>query len=167
ILRLTRSVISGSTALHVLDIDRASAWTPNDLDIYAPITAAAVVVNYLVTVEGYDVVDSPAPAKYPYPSSRSGFNAVAHLRRGDIEIDVIRSNTISALHPIPFFWSSHLMNYLTADSYCMAYPDDTLAGRGLLNPIQLIEHQYPLPRTMRTMKKYRARGYIFRSRPTA
>lgn len=164
-LRVTGSVISGSAALYILDVDRATKWYPNDLDIYAPITSAAIMVTYLVTVEGYEILDKPPPESRYYSSP--GFNSVAHLRRGDFEIDVIRSNTISALHPIPYFWSTHLMNYLTADAYCIAYPNDTLIGRGLLNPVQLIAHQYPLPRTMRTMKKYKARGYIFRSRPTA
>ena len=49
----------------------------------------------------------------------------------------------------------------------MAYPELTLDGKGLFNPIQLIDLQYPTPRTLHNVDKYSERGFDFRVRPTA
>ncbi|KAI9069830.1 hypothetical protein FKP32DRAFT_37151 [Trametes sanguinea] len=162
-LRITSSVISGSTALHILDVERGKNWTPTDLDIYTPHYSALQIVRYLCKVEHYHI--HPNPAHYSYPIS--GFIAVFHLRRGDIKIDVIQSTTRSALHPLPYFWSTHVMNYLTADSFCIAYPEYTLHGKGLLNPIHLLDSVVPDRRIVANIQKYITRGYDFRARTTA
>ncbi|KAL1941336.1 hypothetical protein VTO73DRAFT_7153 [Trametes versicolor] len=165
ILRLTSAIISGSTALHVLDIDRAHDWTPSDLDIYVPVHNARRLISYLCVEEGYSAYDTDN-SKYPYYPP-SGMRGVTHLRRSGLEIDIIQSSTRSALHPLPYFWSTHVMNYLTADSFCIAYPDFTLRGHGLFNPVQLVDFEYPRPRTLSVVKKYTDRGYCFRGRPLA
>ncbi|KAH9853917.1 hypothetical protein C2E23DRAFT_867870 [Lenzites betulinus] len=162
---ITCSVISGSAALHILDIDRTVDWTPSDLDVYTPLYSAAQVISYLCIVEKYEPYgDAINP---PYPGVTSGFRSVVRLRRGEQSIDIIQSLTRSALHPIPYFWSTHVMNYVTADSFCVAYPDLTLAGRALLNPIQLLELEHPSSNIVDKMLKYIDRGYDFRKHPTA
>ncbi|KAH9848188.1 hypothetical protein C2E23DRAFT_709698, partial [Lenzites betulinus] len=161
-LRLTSSVVSGSSALHVLDFARSHSWQPADLDIYTPRHAVQPMLDYLRLQESY-VVHTADNTVYLYDNP--AIERVIHLRRGQKEIDVIQSSSPSPLLPIPHFWSSHLMNYLTADGYCMAYPQYTLAGQGLLSPVQLIDLQLPPPRTLNAMKKYSVRGYDFRSRP--
>ncbi|KAI9067023.1 hypothetical protein FKP32DRAFT_1601418 [Trametes sanguinea] len=163
ILRLTCSVISGSIALHVLDIDRASTWTPTDLDIYTPNYSAIQIISYLCKIEGYNIVDHPD--HYSFPAG--GYDCIFHLRRGNSHIDVIQSNTRSALQPIPYFWATHVMNYLTSDSFCIAYPDLTLDGKSLLNPIHLIDRLHPSTTVIHNIHKYSERGYTFRTRPTA
>ncbi|KAI0335952.1 hypothetical protein GY45DRAFT_1342100 [Cubamyces sp. BRFM 1775] len=160
VLRVTNSVISGSSALHFLDVDRAPLWSATDLDIYTPIHCARQIVNYLCNVEGYHIVQEPVPSKYPH--LRSGFATVFHLRRDLSEIDVIQSCTRSALYPIPYFWGTHVMNYLTADTFCVAYPEYTLEGKSLLNPVALVDKQHPNVRMLTNMDKYTERGYAFR-----
>ncbi|KAI9064829.1 hypothetical protein FKP32DRAFT_1527238, partial [Trametes sanguinea] len=163
LLRLTSSVISGSTALHILDVDRAATWTPMDLDIYAPCHSALQVVAYMCRVEKYELLEHPDTYSY----AAGGFDTVYRLRRGTKEIDIIQSSTRSALHPIPFFWSTHVMNYLTADSFCIAYPELTLNGKALLNPIHLLDNLHAPPSVVANITKYNARGYDFRTRTTA
>ncbi|KAH9855227.1 hypothetical protein C2E23DRAFT_866854 [Lenzites betulinus] len=163
-LRITSSVLSGSTALHILDNERAAQWSPSDLNIYTPRHGLQAFVDYLCASEGYSVTKIDT-SKYPYDNS--SIEKVVHLQRTDHEIDVIQSSSSSALEPIPLFWSSHLMNYLTADGFCVAYPTYTLSGRGLLNPFKLVGLQIPPPRSINAMEKYVARGYNFRARPLA
>ncbi|KAI9067793.1 hypothetical protein FKP32DRAFT_1543326, partial [Trametes sanguinea] len=161
-LRVTRSVLSGSTVLHMLDLERASTWAPGDLDIYAPIHHAARVVAYLISAEGYTVDHTNA---FYYSPDGVGLQSVVHLRRGDTHIDVIQSATRSSLHPIPHFWASHLINYVTADSFCMAYPELTLSGRSVINPAALDGFLFPRQRTLQVIDKYSSRGYSIRVRP--
>ncbi|KAI9059957.1 hypothetical protein FKP32DRAFT_1100579 [Trametes sanguinea] len=163
ILRLTKSIISGSTALNILDIDRASNWTPTDLDIYTPHHAVIQMLVYLTKIEGYDIINDPP--QYSFPSG--GFTAVYRLRRGTKTINVIQSATCSALHPLPHFWATHVMNYITSDTFCIAYPEYTLNGKALLNPIHLIDNLHAPPRTVANITKYTARGYDIRTRTTA
>lgn len=163
-LRSTKSVIAGSCVLNLLDIERAKYWTPNDLDIYCPSEYTLRMVWYLCQVEHYNVSDVHISS---YSGDSAGFKRVVHLEKEDRRIDVIQSATLSALHPIPFFWGTHLVNYISADSFCLAYPTLTLQGRGLLNPISLIEYRYVRQRTLDVLRKYESRGYDFRLHPTA
>ncbi|OJT13876.1 hypothetical protein TRAPUB_9545 [Trametes pubescens] len=126
VLRLTSSVMSGSTALHILDVACADTWSPTDLDIYAPSYSARQLITYIRDVEGYNIVKENT-TKYPYHDA-----GLTHV-----------------------FWGTHVMNYLTADSFCMAYPELTLTGRALLNPIQLIDLQHPKPfRTIQAISTF-------------
>ncbi|KAI9057845.1 hypothetical protein FKP32DRAFT_1536890, partial [Trametes sanguinea] len=159
VLRATGCVLSGSAALKVLDHQRPGSWAPSDLDIYAPRGKAMRFASYLITHEGYTL--DRTVASYGYGDS-TGFSCVLHLHQGASSIDIIQSLTLSALHPLPYFWSSHVMNYLSADSFCIAYPTTTLQGRGLLNPVALLDGRYPHGRTLRVLAKYSSRGYDFR-----
>ncbi|KAH9887375.1 hypothetical protein C8Q73DRAFT_604318, partial [Cubamyces lactineus] len=164
VLRATMSVVSGSTVLHIIDQARSPTWKPNDLDIYAPLDGAGRVASYLIDVEHYSWKGLQESS---YESDHSGFKAVIHLSKGDQQIDVIQSVTTSALYPLPFFWSTHVMNYFTADMFCVVYPTYTLQGRGLLNPVVLVSKRYPSIRTLQVIGKYQTRGYDFRIYPYA
>ncbi|KAJ8473933.1 hypothetical protein ONZ51_g7556 [Trametes cubensis] len=164
VLRATMSVVSGSTVLHIIDQARSPTWAPNDLDIYAPLDGAGRVASYLIDVEHYTRKAVQEPT---YDGVYAGFKAVIHLSKGDLQIDVIQSITTSALYPLPFFWSTHVMNYFTADMFCVVYPTYTFQGRGLLNPAVLISKQYPTIRTLQVIGKYQTRGYDFRVYPYA
>ncbi|KAI0649234.1 hypothetical protein C8Q79DRAFT_500506 [Trametes meyenii] len=159
IMRISGAVISGSAALNFCDVERAHAWSPQDLDVYVPHHAGAGILAYLINVEHY-IVDISAAPKYPY--DHPGFSKVIHLKRGSFEIDLIQSVTRSALHPLPFFWGTHVMNYVGADSFCVAYPEHTLQGQAFLNPIQLVAYLRPTLRILANKEKYTLRGYTFR-----
>ncbi|OCH88799.1 hypothetical protein OBBRIDRAFT_693533, partial [Obba rivulosa] len=60
-----------------------------------------------------------------------GFFHLVQLRTPRGVIEVIRSVRETALYPICFFWSTLLMNYFSADAFCVAYPVLTFQRRGL------------------------------------
>ncbi|KAI0351825.1 hypothetical protein OH77DRAFT_1562849 [Trametes cingulata] len=127
-LRLTQSVISGSFALWFLLHGQERCFKPADLNIYVPCKYGRRFADYLITAEGYKLCKTQA-ALY------AGFRRVAHstvlvLQRASTRIDVVVSSNDSALYPLSHFWASHLMNYISSDSYCVAYPDLTFARRG-------------------------------------
>ncbi len=162
LLRMTGAVISGSAALYTLDSERAHGWRPKDIDIYVSLEYAGRVAAYLTEVENY-VHSWTHKSRSRYTRDSAGFTEVVHFENVDgMQIDLIKSSTHSALYPIPYFWSTHVMNYLTADSFCVAYPTLTLHGRGLMNPVALVDMQYPHARTLSVIEKYQQRGYDFR-----
>ncbi|KAL6304474.1 hypothetical protein BKA93DRAFT_692856, partial [Sparassis latifolia] len=154
---ITNTVISGSLSLVFFDV--TCSWSPNNADFYVLYGHFFRIVQYLVQVEGYTLDTNVEP---PYSYSASIISQVARLRRGRYHIDVIRSFTESPLCPLPLFWSTHVMNYLSADSFCCAYPDSMLQHRGLLNPHRLVDCQYPSSSVLSAMFKYIAHGYDFR-----
>lgn len=160
VLRATGSVVSGSVALAVLDIERADRWTANDLDLLVPVNFVKRVHSYITKVEGYVHVSTHHASQY---EECGGFLSVSRYEnKNGMLIDLVKSFHHSALYPIPYFWSTLLMNYLSADSYCVGYPTLTLDGRGLLNPIALIDNQFVDYRVLAVMDKYGRRGYDFR-----
>ncbi|OJT05578.1 hypothetical protein TRAPUB_3591 [Trametes pubescens] len=160
VLRATGAVVSGSAALRTLDRNRAHGWRSNDVDVYTPVHQTERIIRYINEVEGYYALEASEPyAHY----SVSGYMQVFRYRNADgAHIDVVQSYTHSAIFPIPFFWSSHVMNYMTADAFCVAYPVHTLQGRGLMSPVALLDDQHAHDPTLAVMHKYRSRGYDFR-----
>ncbi len=159
VLRLTGSVISGSTALQFLHRDNPVDWTGADLDVYTPRTTALRMLHYLVNVEGYTLDNINRPS---YRPDSRGFHRVYHVSNNEQSIDIIQSVTLSALHPLPFFWGSHVVTFIDADMFCLPYPDLTLSGRALLTPLALHQMEYPDLRTIRCIRKYEDRGYTVR-----
>lgn len=137
ILRNSRSVVSGSVALHFI-LDNPSSWNPGDCDVYVPAGSAFVVIDYLRHHEGYQFRNRSRQEHYGnlhFPSSLPAIMSIERLQRPDGKrIDVIESSTASALYPLPFFWSSHLVNYISADSICVTFPILTFQKRCLLFP---------------------------------
>ncbi|KAI0349060.1 hypothetical protein OH77DRAFT_232328 [Trametes cingulata] len=165
VLHMPKAVVSGSAALHILDVDGRGAWEPKDIDVYTPIGMSMRFVKYLEG-EGFRVAQCQSSSE-SYQDDYAGFKTVVHAVKGTLTVDVIQSTTLSALHPLPYFWSTHVMNFLTADSFCIAYPAFTLQGLGLTNPIALDDRRYPRQRTLDVMAKYKARSYDFRLHPHA
>ncbi|EIW54148.1 uncharacterized protein TRAVEDRAFT_89234, partial [Trametes versicolor FP-101664 SS1] len=162
-LRLLGSVISGSFALAFLSPGYPHLSDIKDLDIYVPKDYALRFMMYLINAEGYVHMST---SRIPY-GQNVAHALVITLQRAGQRIDIIPSINASPLFPISFFWASHLMNYLTADSFCAAYPEYTFAQRAVLSPVQLIDHRYPSPEIVRVIRKYEDRGYQFRVRPYA
>ncbi|KAI9067078.1 hypothetical protein FKP32DRAFT_1531238, partial [Trametes sanguinea] len=161
VLRLLHAVISGSFALAFLTTNCGPSFSPRDLDIYVPRGYARRMANYLSTHEGY--------SRLLYQTQRYGDNPAMHsihyLGNGQQRVDIIESSNHSALSPLPNFWASHVINYLSADSYCISYPTFTLRHHALLSAIQLVQLRYPSPKTTDLMHKYSARGYTFSLAP--
>ncbi|KAI0056638.1 hypothetical protein BV25DRAFT_1813577 [Artomyces pyxidatus] len=160
-LRLSRSVIAGSTALHmaVQGSELERGWFPRDMDVYTPMSASAGVVEHFTEVEGYHIVtqglvDDPSRQSL----SNGGMAIITTLRRGEdnVSVDVITAITNAPLAPITFSWSTLLMNYATADTLSLAYPRSTLAGQGLLNPARSQDAGVESCHL-----KYMARGFSF------
>lgn len=158
VLRLARSIISGSAALHFI-LDSPETWQAGDCDVYVPIGFSLPIVRHLQEVEGYRSVHplhhdmyipneiGPSGESLPYISS------VCRLKRSDgVCIDVIESNSATALHPLAAFWSTHLYNYLSADSICVAYPAMTWDCSGCVRADADAKAR-------RAVAKYEARGF--------
>lgn len=142
LLCITRSVVSRSTALQILDVECASQWTPHDTDIYTPIDTTFHIEDYLVNVKKYAKYNPPqtsplgttSPPNGPHSDIEKGYHCVICLQRGKTCINIIQSTTPSALHPIPFFWASHITNFVSANGFILTHPNYTLKGHGILNP---------------------------------
>ncbi|KAL1942614.1 hypothetical protein VTO73DRAFT_4854 [Trametes versicolor] len=162
-LRMLGGVLSGSFVLSFLMMNDLRDFTPNDLDVYLPNSVAARFARYLMDVEGYILRRT---ARVPY-GTNDAHRMVVVLQKHGMQIDVIPSNNDSALLPIAHFWGSHLMNFITADTFCVAYPQLTFQSRCLLSPFQLLHSRYPGDVVLGMMRKYALRGIDFRVRPYA
>ena len=127
-LRDTGSVVSGSTALWFL-LRKPTSWTPNDMDIVTPYSQYDDVLAYLMSLPGAVHVHY-VPDDYRYLPGYYG------RRRIDIAghvIDVVQSRTESPFTVVTGYWSTHLMNALTADAFWSAYPSHTMRMTGIVN----------------------------------
>lgn len=138
-LDLTKSVLSGSFVLELMLY--RMGWFCNDLDIY---TTKPFVDKWdqFLKLQGYVVVDV---SESDIVSDTEDENTatihsptIAELRtyeaciRGVIRrIDVVVSETDSALDPICHFWSSCLQNFVTGKRIVISHPVTTCAGRWL------------------------------------
>ncbi|KAL1942560.1 hypothetical protein VTO73DRAFT_6162 [Trametes versicolor] len=162
-MRMLGAVISGSFALSFLLRNHAPPFMPQDMDLYVPKTNARRFARYLITVEGYQLERT---TRVPY-GRVVAHQLVIQLKRGAKRIEVIPSTNDSSLYPISHFWATHLMNFLSSDTYCMAYPELTFSGRAVLSPFQLIDHRFPSEYIASLVAKYEARGFDIRVRPYA
>lgn len=162
-MRMTGSVISGSFALAFLLHNDKNQFIPNDMDLYVSHGFATRFALYLVRVELYHVERT---TRVPY-GRMAAHDSVLVLKKGNKRIDIIPSVNNNSLFPITHFWASHLMNYLTADAYCIAYPELTFAHRAVLSPFQLVQYRFPSAYVADLITKYEGRGFDFRVRPYA
>ncbi|OBZ76915.1 hypothetical protein A0H81_03469 [Grifola frondosa] len=133
VMRSTNSIISGSAALEYI-LPRNNTWRASDLDIYVPHHQFNRVVTYLVIFGLYKPV-FPQDVQSHY---NGAIIQVVRLQNGNLQIDVIQSASVSALHPTTLFWNTALTNGISADGVYCAYPRLTLHLRGLISPCNLI-----------------------------
>ncbi|PVG03866.1 hypothetical protein CPB86DRAFT_778963 [Serendipita vermifera] len=122
-MRETGSIISGSSVLWLVD-GMNRAWTPGDLDIYAPEGMTRHMIQFLHE-DGYTTVLG-GQFNNPYLKFNH-LHSVTKLKNGDASIDVMESSNSSAIHPLTAFHVTAVMNYLTADSITMLYPKLTFS----------------------------------------
>ena len=127
-MRRTNCVISGSAALWFL-LSSPEDWSPNDLDLLAPESKFVDVVKFLTGLDGAEFQVATDAPEWPYHSEAYSARTTITTPKGTL--DVFKSCRESALFPIPYYWSTHLMNALTADALYCAYPALTLAGQGV------------------------------------
>ena len=149
----TGAVISGSMALHFV-LRRPKSWNPGDMDLIAPKSRFAEVLDYVKTLPGASVtMDITSKDNARYPMQEVGFRRVVKVSTAQGAIDVIQSKTESALYPIPFYWGTHVMNALTWEACICAYPSLTL------NHLAYVTARRDHPSTALAMAKYVARGF--------
>lgn len=151
VMRDAGAILSGSSVLWLIE-GMPSTWTPNDLDIYAPIWKAQRIIRFLIEREGYTEV----PREKPFPEDymKLGFlSSVTKLRKGEQSIDVMESLSPNVLQPITFFYTTLVMNYITSDSIKILYPLLTFSRFGV--------PQYAAPhrREVQWRKKYSERTF--------
>ena len=129
ILRRTGSLASGSAALWFL-LRMPDAWTPVDVDILTPRLAFDEVVRLIENLIGSQAhnIYTRRPHDDPGPYTRR-----CTIQAGGFRIDIMESETESPFSVMLGYWSTHIMNGLTADSFWSAYPSLTLRGMGVEN----------------------------------
>ncbi|KIJ50244.1 hypothetical protein M422DRAFT_131814, partial [Sphaerobolus stellatus SS14] len=117
-LRQSGAVISGSTALNL--IMGVGSWSSKDMDVYIRKSEARAVVAFLAR-EGYTCV-------WPrYHNPDSHIHCIMKFEKINwdgttLTVDVIESNSSSAIAPITEFHCTALMNYISGDGILCLYP---------------------------------------------
>ncbi|KAI5994668.1 hypothetical protein EDD15DRAFT_2165720 [Pisolithus albus] len=157
IIRCCDTVISGSTALHLLLPEYGTPWTPSDLDIYVPQRNTDMLLK-LVTRQGYEVIVEPPVRRVGYTYTH--VNRVVILSNGRQCVDVIVSRTRTALSPIFQFHSTVVMNFISGDTMFSSYLALTLRHLSLVNagPLYYDAEKHAM---IRTIRKYVSRGFRY------
>ncbi|KAI0349345.1 hypothetical protein OH77DRAFT_1381500, partial [Trametes cingulata] len=171
VLRSTEAVLGGSAALKLFcnGFDDVG-----DYDIFVPSWAHDEVVWYLSAEEHYaiddtSVVDNRGRPMYSDPNYLTGISRVTTLRRPSTAVDIIASTDDCATTPLRTSWTTLLMNFVTADGACCAYPSLTAQHRGLFHMGRILDPSYPhdgTPTDVAGMNKYIKRGFSFGGHPT-
>ncbi|PSR87070.1 hypothetical protein PHLCEN_2v5256 [Hermanssonia centrifuga] len=155
-MRLSGACLSGGRALSI--VDNKATFEGVDWDFYCPFEGFDAFCIFLVErLKGTTVELGPlAQAHYVSMVGICGFRRIS-TERG--VFDVMRSETATPLLPLPYFHSTLLVNYISADSLCVAYPLGLLSRNGVTQSRSLSEH------ATAGLAKYRSRGYEFHDVP--
>lgn len=160
IMRTSHSIISGSFALDFgLHGTAEPLINASDIDVYTGVSNAITIVDHLRRKEGYLVVPIGINPCWAWIDDYEGgiTSVIRMLHPRGSKIDVVCSSRISALHPLAYFWGTLVMNFLTSDGYCSAYPSLTERGIGCIHPFRDVT-----PRVERCIEKYKSRGFSVR-----
>ncbi len=155
------SVLSGSAAFALCS--PRDVCVPGDLDIYVGRFMGEKWVEYLKTAEGYIEAgrDHSGIVDNVY---HGGLHQVVTLVRAstrlrkESKIDVVFSLTASATLPIPHFWMTAVMSFVTEHGIASLYPRLQEQYRGLLSPGRSRGPSLP-----KLKSSYRERGIDIRS----
>ncbi|KAJ3529883.1 hypothetical protein NM688_g7792 [Phlebia brevispora] len=120
----TRTVLSGGGAVHFLQ--PSSDWTPRDLDFYCPEDQYEIFCIYIIDVLGgvvqlhQEEADMATDIHEPYRHIAIKERRVIQTRFATF--DVMCAKGMTSLFPIAHFFATHLMNFVSASSVCIAYP---------------------------------------------
>lgn len=133
IMRTTGAVISGGFALKFLD--PGSDYVPGNLNCYVPTQGYHAFLTFLVVSMGADIVSQddfrrnygkPHPYRFGNQTGDTGIADRRLLRIGETLLDIVCSNSPSPLLPIAKFHSTAVMNFISAEGFCIAYPISVL-----------------------------------------
>ncbi|KAK7675916.1 hypothetical protein QCA50_021149 [Cerrena zonata] len=153
-MRLTKAIITGSTALHYI-LRRPSAWQPADTDVIVPRQSFETALTFIMQLPDANVqFDSDVEPNHVYPRLGQGYKRLVKVTTRYGVIDVMQSSSQSPFNPLPNFWGTHVMNALTADSFICPYPKLTYHRTALVR----FRRQHPNASAM--THKYKARGFV-------
>ncbi|KAI5982148.1 hypothetical protein EDD15DRAFT_2139648, partial [Pisolithus albus] len=155
ILRACDTVVSGSTALHVMLPKDGTAWSPRDLDIYVPQATSQRLLRK-VQSEGYAMVKDTDLNGEGYRNLK--VSRVYVLTKGQQHIDVVVSSTSAAISPILQFHSTAVMNFVSAETIFSCYPSLTLRHLSMMNPAYLY-FGATTAGVLEAAVKYKSRGF--------
>ncbi len=135
-LSSTSSVITGSAALAICA--QPEHLIPGDLDICAAFGYGETLALHFVTREGYSIDDHILSAALP-TLSRAGVHQVIRLSQGPKFIDIIESVAVLSTFPIPQFWSTAPMVFISATTMHALYPLLLETNRAIVNNARRIE----------------------------
>ncbi|KAI0317652.1 hypothetical protein OF83DRAFT_1120093 [Amylostereum chailletii] len=129
VLRSSKAVIGGSFALHIA-LRAGTTWRPANLDIYCPYKTFPSMIKLLVDTEGYAIMAMTASGHPSSPDFKNDIVTAFSLIRvhDNTQVAVYSTTNPSPLPAITRAWATHLVNFVTADSVCVAYPVLTLDG---------------------------------------
>lgn len=116
-------MLSGSFLLEL--IDRESITDTTVVDLYAPYNRWEEVLQYL------DSRDCERIANEDFDPLPTGTTHCTIFAIGSSLVRVYQSANEAAVFPIPFSRHTLLMNYMSFDHICIAYPTTTLRHRGV------------------------------------
>lgn len=152
----TKSVFSGSQVLRFVDRGPGKLnWTAGDLDIYTTKSKAKQLTAFFER-EGYkgSIVPGGRRKDRRYVGEFSIICVVTLEKTDGQSVDVVISSAETPLIPIARYYSTHVVNVITAYSISVAHPDSTLVGKGYLRAWA--------PNTTAlddAIRKYERRGY--------
>lgn len=161
LMRHYRVFYSGSRALQLL-LWNMFETTASDLDLYVPLRSYFAVRHHLTTVQGYQYNGEVFHQTDPDYEILPGIFAIARLTKGNKKIDLIVSINRAAWLPIPYFWSTLVMNVVGPDCIICAYPRFTLSKRGVVNFMDRHSSISPSHPPLRPAQKYASRGFDVR-----
>jgi hypothetical protein len=124
-MRESDAIISGSSVLWLVQ-NMPHNWKPGDLDLYAPRDRAQPIIDFLRKV-GYTEVTTDPTVSSEY-LIMGQLHSITKMKKGSAAIDVMESSTDSAIQPLTVFHVTAVMNYLTADSIMVLYPQLTFSN---------------------------------------
>ncbi|KIJ31918.1 hypothetical protein M422DRAFT_53146 [Sphaerobolus stellatus SS14] len=163
VMRTHGAVVSGSSALNIML--GTSSWSSKDLDIYVRKGETVSITTFLLR-DGYTChcprFREPLQLLEPLVGYLSMLED-QHVRRilqfrkqtsnGTVlTIDIIESNTFSAISPITEFHCTAVMNYISGDAILCMYP--ILTGQG----VAIMQDRHAKDRDT-WIEKYTSRGF--------
>lgn len=155
----TNAVIGGSAAVAVIG---RCTWSPKNLDVYVPQAYFSHFVAYLIHNESCHATFAHLHGVLDDQMDALDANSIRLRCLSGEHIDVYAIPGPSSLQALVKTWSSCLLCYVSASSFCVAYPFLADLQRAILRPIRLLDYQYPVDSILDVMHKYQTRGFDFR-----
>lgn len=154
VMRDTNSVMSGSAAVALLQRDPDALWHPKGFDIFTPVAGFETMCLYLIDsllcpVLGNDT--RPGGDTRGSLHAAMGITDARKLQCGITVINVYCVDGLSPLRPLPHFYATHLVNFVSADTFCIAYPDLFFSKRSLVKTTEDVSNA--------SLKRWTDRGW--------